>query len=98
MRRAAIRSASLWRASRMRRRALSRARVGDQATMAHAFSSPGIDPRQWCSYATVDDDGNGKAAIEFDEDDGQPYVQVTLHPTEIPVRARVGASVAGAGE
>lgn len=74
-------------------------RSTDQRTLGEALSYPGIDPRIWCSYATVDrTDEEGKEAVEFDEEDGQIYVSCTLQPSLIPVRARVAMSFAGAGE
>lgn len=73
----------------------------DHATYAEAFSRPGIDPRTWVSFAVVDvpgaDEGDAQT-VEFDADDGQLYVNVTLKPTDVPCRARLGMMTAGAGE
>lgn len=68
--------------------------------MGRAFGGyAGSDPRIWVAMATVDSpDESGEQAIEFDEEDGQVYVGVTLQPYNIPVRARVGMFAAGAGE
>lgn len=72
----------------------------DHATMSQAFSMPGIDPRVWVSYAIVDLPSNdeGSQTVEFDADDGQLYVNVTLKPSDTPLRARLGMMAAGAGE
>jgi len=73
----------------------------DHASMAAAFERPGIDTRMWVSMAVVDvpTDGQGDAqTVEFDADDGQLYINVTLKPTDVPLRARLGMQTAGAGE
>jgi hypothetical protein len=72
----------------------------DQRTLAQAFSFPGIDPRIWTMYATVDHptEGEGGQVIEFDEADGQPYLNCTIQPTGTPIRARVGMMNSGPGE
>jgi hypothetical protein len=72
----------------------------DNRTLAEAFSFPGIDPRVWCSYAIVDNftDGSEEQAVEFDQDDGQPYINIVLKPHDIPARARIGMLNSGPGE
>lgn len=72
----------------------------DHRTLGEAFSYPGIDPRMWVSFATVDDDvdGDDGKAIQFDEEDGQVYVNVTLKPSLVPARARLGMLCSGNGE
>lgn len=70
----------------------------DQTTMGQAVKQAGIDPRQWVSIGLVTAGGEGDDIVVFDEDEGQPLVRVLLEPTKIPVRARVGAQVAGNGE
>jgi len=72
----------------------------DHASMREAYSGPGMDPRTWISYARVDvpDPEQGTETVEFDEDDGQLYVNVTLSPMDTPLRARVGMLTAGSGE
>lgn len=57
------------------------------------MSYPGIDPRVWGSYGTVD----AEDPVVFDEQYG-PLVNVTLQPSKVPVRCRVGGHVAGNGE
>lgn len=68
--------------------------------MSEAFTRPGIDPRTWVTMARVDLPGEneGGEVVEFDEDDGQLYVNVTLKPSDVPCRARLGMQTAGAGE
>jgi hypothetical protein len=76
-------------------------RYFDHTTYAQAFSMPGIDPRVWVSMAIVDipgEDSGDSQTVEFDEDDGQLYVNVTLKPMDTPLRARVGMLAAGSGE
>lgn len=77
-----------------------RGRSFDQSSAARAFSYAGSDPRIWSSFATVDaiDAGDGAQTVEFDEEDGQVYVSITLQPYNIPARARVAMAIAGAGE
>jgi len=72
----------------------------DGASMREAWKGPGMDTRSWLSYGIVDVPGEeqGTTAVEFDEDDGQLYVNVTLKPTDAPVRCRVGMMSAGSGE
>jgi hypothetical protein len=53
--------------------------------------------KQWVSVALVIDTPE-QPAVEFDREDGQVYVNVVLQPSLSPVRARIGSSVAGAGE
>lgn len=76
----------------------------DHATMGEAFARPGMDPRMWVSYGRVElpteGEGGGEEGqtVEFDQEDGQLYVNVTLKPTDTPVRCRVGMPAAGPGE
>ncbi len=66
--------------------------------MADAVSHPGIDPRTHISIGVV---GQGTADVPpvvFDTDDGQAYVEVTLHPSGLRVRARIASQGAGNGE
>lgn len=73
----------------------------DHASMADAFRGPGMDTRTWLSYAIVDVPGEGEGestTVEFDEDDGQLYVNVQLKPSDVPLRCRVGMLSAGSGE
>lgn len=74
----------------------------DAATMSQALARPGMDTRQWISYGIVDnkaavDGGEPIDPVSFDEEFG-PLVNVTLHPTGLPVRCRVGSDTAGNGE
>lgn len=71
----------------------------DVQTLREAFSGPGMDPREWVSYAIVDADGESdeEKSVVFDEDLG-PLVNVTLHPAGKQVRCRVASFVAGNGE
>lgn len=78
----------------MARRMKVRKRPIDQRSTAEAFSFPGIDPRQWISFGTVDTED----PVVFDEETGQPLVSVTLKPSEVQVVCRVGMGVAGNGE
>jgi hypothetical protein len=76
-----------------------RASQMDQRTMAEAFSFPGIDPRAWVSYAIVETvQAETENPVDFDDDDGQVYVNCILKPTNIPCRARTGGMFAGPGE
>lgn len=65
--------------------------------MRESVAGPGIDPRQWFSWGTVDDDQPNQRAVVFDEQMG-PLVSVTLHPSGIPVRCRVLSWCGGNGE
>jgi len=71
----------------------------DMQTLREAFSGPGMDPREWVSYAIVDADGESdeEKSVVFDEDMG-PLVNVTLQPAGKQVRCRVASFVAGNGE
>lgn len=57
---------------------------------------PGIDPRQWCSYGTVDDETADTKSVEFTS--LGPIVRVTLQPSGSQVRCRVAGWCAGVGE
>lgn len=76
----------------------------DAASMRAAFTGPDMDTRCWVSMAVVDaptadgQTGEGSQTVEFDEDDGQLYVNVMLKPSDVPLRARLGMLTAGAGE
>lgn len=56
------------------------------------MATPGMDPRQWTSYGTVDAD-----EIEFDPSLG-PLIPVTLQPSQVQILCRTMSSVAGNGE
>lgn len=64
--------------------------------MGRTFAAPGADTRQWVSYGTVHEEVGGNKSVTFE--DGQQYVRVRLHPSELVVNARVLGKVAGAGE
>lgn len=75
----------------------------DSALAAEAFKMPGIDPRQWISYGTVDAGTPEQPPIIFKDADGNPgpygpLVMVTLQPTGISVPCRVAGAIAGNGE
>lgn len=71
----------------------------DIATLRHLVTGPGTDSRQWVSYGTVADPGEGNDPIEFDEDEyHQPLIEVILQPSSVGVRCRVAMGVAGDGE
>lgn len=75
----------------------------DSALAAEAFKMPGIDPRQWISYGTVDAGTPEQPPIIFKDADGNPspygpMVMVTLQPTGISLPCRVAGAVAGDGE
>ncbi len=75
----------------------------DAASMAAAFARPGIDPRQWCSMATIDADTDSARSVQFTDDDGNtnpygPLISVTLQPSGISMVCRVAGAVAGEGE
>lgn len=73
----------------------------DASSMREAFKGPGMDTRMWISYAIVDvpgaDQGDG-TTVEFDDEDGQLYVNCTLKPSDLQARARLGMISAGSGE
>lgn len=71
----------------------------DAATLAEALARPGIDPRQWCSFATVDaqDPDSGDVPVQFPPEYG-PLVNCTLHPSGLRVRCRVAMQCGGNGE
>lgn len=75
----------------------------DSALAAEAFKMPGIDPRQWISYGTVDAGTPEQPPIIFKDADGNPnpygpQVLVTLQPSGVTVPCRVAGAVAGDGE
>lgn len=75
----------------------------DNSLAAEAFKMPGIDPRQWISYGTVDAGTPEQPPIIFKDADGNPgpygpLVMVTLQPSGISVPCRVANAVAGNGE
>jgi hypothetical protein len=76
------------------------ARNDDIANLRDYVRGPGIDTRTWISYARIDPltDDQGNQAIEFDDVDGQLYINCTLMPSNIPVRCRKGMLAAGSGE
>jgi hypothetical protein len=65
----------------------------DARTAHEATDGPG---HSWNSYGTVGF-GDGDP-VTFDEERGQVFVKVTLHPSFRQVYARIGSSVAGNGE
>lgn len=69
----------------------------DSSTAGDAFARPGMDTRQWCSYATVDPDSSQQHNVTFTSQYG-PLVNVTLRPSGLPVVCRVAHKVAGNGE
>lgn len=64
--------------------------------LADGVARPGIDPRQWVSFAVVDTPtaGSDEQAVVFDASLG-PLVNVTLQPSGISTPCRVAGSVAG---
>lgn len=77
-----------------RRRAAGgrKARPIDARSLGEALSYPGIDPRTWISYATVDGD-------PVDHDDELGYlIPITLQPSQVQQTAVVGQQIAGDGE
>lgn len=67
------------------------------ASSTAAFAGPGMDTRQWCSYATVDP---GEGSVIFVDDKGNPspigpIVVCTLQPSGITVPCRVSSMCAG---
>lgn len=72
----------------------------DEAALRDLVSGPGVDTRTWVSIGIVDlpSSDEGGETVDFDEDDGQVYVNVTLKPKDTPVRARLGMLFAGPGE
>jgi hypothetical protein len=70
----------------------------DHATMADAFSHPGIDPRTHISFGLVHPGDESSPAVEFDSEYGQVFVNVILQPSKLVVRCRVASQVAGSGE
>jgi len=82
-----------------RRTARAIRRPLDQATAAAGMARPGQDTRQWISYGLVASASNDpKDIVDFDEDFGAPLVTVTLQPSDLSVRCRVGSQIAGNGE
>lgn len=78
----------------------------DATSMAEAFAKPGMDPRQWISYGTVDDrttdEETGEAVdpVTLDSDFG-PLIAVTLQPSMLKVHCRIAipsTGSCGAGE
>lgn len=69
----------------------------DHATMGQAFSRPGMDPRQWVSYGTVEvrgpDNGNNDP-VSYPPEYG-PLVNVVLQPSGISCPCRVLMRFAG---
>lgn len=62
-----------------------------------------MDPRQWISMGTIDEDSEDARSIRFNDDDGAPLptgplVTVTLQPSGITVTCRVASFIAGVGE
>src|ERR1700722_6710543 len=76
----------------------------DSTSMAHLFSHPGADTRQWLSYGLVCQAvAGGDQSVRFTDDTGATLpqgvlVDVTLQPSGITVPCRVGAQSAGNGE
>jgi len=75
----------------------------DASSIGAAFARPGMDPRMWISYGTVDPDAPDARSIRFKDEDGKslptgPLVTVTLQPSGITVACRVAGFVAGNGE
>jgi hypothetical protein len=68
----------------------------DGATAKSLLSGPGADTRQWISFGTVCEETEESKSVSYEE--GQPYVRVRLHPSEMEVNCRVLQSVAGQGE
>lgn len=58
--------------------------------------APGNDTRQWVSYAIVDNSTEEIKNVEFT--DMGPLVNVTLQPSGVPIRCRVGMDIGGKGE
>lgn len=68
----------------------------DFNTHGAAYARPGMDTRQWVTFATVLKETGDAKVIRFE--DGQPMVDVKLHPSGLQVPCRVAAGVAGNGE
>jgi hypothetical protein len=69
----------------------------DTRTAGAAMAAPGMDTRQWCSFGTVDRETADQKSVTFTTAYG-PLVNVTLHPSAVPVVCRVLHEVAGNGE
>ncbi len=76
---------------RPRNRAIPR--PPDWASHADALK----DNKQWVSMGLVVDDPD-VPPVQFNREDGQVYVMVSLEPSKVPVRCRLAGQVAGAGE
>lgn len=75
----------------------------DTLDVGASLARPGMDPRQWISFGTVNRETDGRKSVVFDDAEGNPLtygplVNVTLQPSGIPVACRVGSSVAGQEE
>lgn len=75
----------------------------DGTSASEAFSRPGIDPRLWCAFGTVDQDTEQSKSVRFKDDEGNPLptgplVTVTLQPSGVTVVCRVAGFIAGLGE
>lgn len=76
----------------------------DGKEFAKAVSRPGIDPRQWISYGTIEPEEGGTAPdLTTTDDNGNPsavgpLLTVKLHPSGMIVSCRVGSALAGNGE
>ncbi len=62
-----------------------------------SFFHENTPSEQWVSMALVTNDPE-VPPVEFNREDGQVYVNVTLEPSKVPARCRVAAFAAGAGE
>lgn len=75
----------------------------DMATFGQALARPGLDTRQWISFATVDADTPDTRSVLFQDNNGDalpwaPQILVTLQPSGIAVPCRVASNLAGNGE
>jgi len=69
----------------------------DAALMRQVFQGPGIDTRNFVSFATVNQETEDTKSVTFDEELG-PLVTVTLQPSGKIINCRVAQTHSGAGE
>lgn len=70
----------------------------DPSVLAHHASVPGIDPRTWVSYGTVQRKKRGSDPEAVQYTDVGPLVLVLLHPQNVTIQCRVANQSAGDGE
>jgi hypothetical protein len=75
----------------------------DFSTFGYGLARPGMDTRNWVSYATVNPDTANARSVMFKNEQGLPFpegplVNVTLWPSGVTCLCRVAGCIAGNGE